>query len=124
MVDVAILQAPDHCFGSFQCLLKPAPVKGLQQIVDRVYLESFQGILIVGGYEDHRRHLFSADSFDHFKTIHGRHLDVQENEIGGQLANGANGFVPVGAFADNLNVRIVRQQALDSPASERFIVDD
>src|SRR6185369_2570313 len=124
IVNVAILQAADHCLGSFQSLLESVTVEGLQQIVERVHLEGFQSILIVGSDEDHGGHSFSADSFDYFKTIHRRHLDVEENEVGTQLANGTNCFVSIRAFANHFNTGIVRQQTLDSSAGEWFIVDD
>jgi hypothetical protein len=68
--------------------------------------------------------LFSADSFDYFKTIHRRHLNVEENEVGSQLTNGSNCFVPIGAFANHVNSLIVRQQTLYSSAGEWFIIDD
>ena len=62
--------------------MEPLSVEGLQQIVQRVHIERAEGVAIVSGDEHDRRHPLRADSFQYRETVHLRHLDVQEQELG------------------------------------------
>jgi hypothetical protein len=81
-------------------------------------------VLIVGRYEDDRRHAVGANRFDDLEPVHLRHLDVQEDEIGGQIVDGGERLLAVAGLRDDLHVRLRRQQAGDPLSGQRLVVRD
>ena len=66
-----------------QGLLEAVAAERLQQVVERVHLEGLERVLVVGGDEDHqsacaRRRPARMTP----KPSHGRHLHVEEDEVG------------------------------------------
>jgi len=53
--------------------------------------------LHIAGYDNHHAgKIFLADSFKYLVTVHHRHIEIQEQELG---LTGANGFKPLLAIA-------------------------
>ena len=65
--------------------LKPLPAERLQQVIDRLHFERADGVFVVGGHEDRRRHAIDADGLDHLEAIHAGHLQIEKHEIGRRM---------------------------------------
>jgi len=76
-------------------------------------LERLQRVLVVGGHEDHHRHLLGADLADHAEAVDGGHLHVEKHELGRQLLDGVDGLHAVGALPHDLDVGFLREQPQD-----------
>ena len=64
---------------AFEGFLKTFPVEGFEQVVERMHVESLQGVLVVGRHEDDHRHLRRPDGLQHRKAIGHRHLHVEKD---------------------------------------------
>ena len=73
-------------------------------------LERLQRVLVVGGHEDHHRHLLGTDLPDHAEAIDGGHLHVEEHELGRELLDRVDGLHAVGALPHDLDVGFLREQ--------------
>ena len=60
---------------------------------------------------------------EHVEAREPRHLDVEEHEIRPLLADGGQGFTPVAALADDLDVRRHAQSQLEASPRQRLVVD-
>ena len=112
------------CARALQRFGEALAVERLEQVVERADLERAQRVLIVGGHEDHERHALAADGFDHLEAVHLRHLHVEEHEIRLVIDDRRDGFFAVAALADDLDVRLARQQPGQPLPRERLIVHD
>ncbi len=86
----------------FHRLLKALGGKRLKQIIDGVFLERFNCVLIVSGSENYSR--LTLDKFEHFKSVNFRHLNIEKNDIRIQFVHRFDAFETVFAFGGNLNV--------------------
>ena len=111
-----------HC--SAQSRLKTLPVKGFEQIVHRMNFKSLQGKFIVSRDEYYCGQVLPFESGENTETIQFRHLDIQKNEIRRKLLNGRNGFLPIGALAENRDVRFIFQKLPHALSRQRLIVDE
>jgi hypothetical protein len=96
----------------------------LQQIVDRVHFEGLDGIAIVRGHEDHRRHVLGADGTQHTEAVQLGHLHVQEHQVGPPFADQAHGLGAIARFGHGSDRGLLLQQELHAFACQRFVVDD
>src|SRR6266550_2818629 len=104
-------------------LLEPLVVERLDQVIDRGEIESRDGV-IVRRREDDRRHVVGADlSYDFQPSLPG-HLDVEEHDIGLQLADRGDRRESVVGSAHDLDVVFVRQQILEPLAREPLVIGD
>src|ERR1051325_4649642 len=87
-------------------------------------LEGFERVPIVGGGEDERRKLRRRQGAQNTESVHLRHLDVENHQIGPMLANSSDGFASTRALGGDGNVRLSREQVADAVASRRFVVPD
>ena len=87
-------------------------VKRFEKVVNRVYFEGFDGILIEGRREDdfRKRDLLIEQFLNHTKAIQAGHLDIEENQIGIVLADKVYGFDAVLALRDDVNVSDALEQ--------------
>ena len=95
---------------------------GLQKVVERVDLEGLDGVLVVGGGEDHLGQFFEA--FQQFEAGHAGHLDVEEEKVGRELRDHRERFLAVARFAGDLDLGMLQQQAAQLQAGKALIVDD
>jgi hypothetical protein len=98
-------------------------IEWFQQIVERLYLESFQRVPVVGGHKDYSGHLLRVDSFEYSKPIKLEHLNVQEHQVRPQAADRLNGFVSVGALTDQLEISGRPQHFSYQAAGPRLVVN-
>ena len=124
LAEVAGAAPLDVAPGVLQRLLEAVAAERLQQVVEGVDLEGLEGVLVVGGHEDHRRHLLGADLLDHAEAVAGRHLHVEEHQIGLLVLDRVDRLLAVGALADQLDVLFLLQQADDALARHRLVVHD
>ncbi len=110
--------------GPGQRLHEAFPGDGLEQIVDRVDLESANRVLVMGGYEHDRRHLLRSDFVHHGEPVHLRHLHVEKHQVRPSFADPLDGFAAVLRFLNGSDLGIVRQQHPQALARQRFIIHD
>ena len=107
--DVRVLRAA--VMYQRQGLGKALRVHRLQQVIDSLRLEGFQGMLPVGrGKHDGRRLIHRGHVERCFHTIHSRHANIQQYDIGVISIHPLQRLKPIGRFATNLIVRQIRQQ--------------
>ncbi|HVE80023.1 MAG TPA: hypothetical protein VNA89_14250 [Gemmatimonadaceae bacterium] len=103
---------------------QPPLVEGLQEIVERVDGEGVERVTVVRGHEHHRRHSLGADGAHDGEAIELRHLHVEEDEVRGEAGDLCHRVGAVGTLADDLDVRLVREQRAEPAAGESFVVHD
>ena len=92
----------------------------LEQIVERVHLERLERIFVVGGHEhDRRRRL---EQLQNLEAVQLGHLDVEQDQVRGQLADPFHRFEAVGAVGHDLDVRLLRQVLAQQRARRLFVV--
>ena len=109
-------------FGAPQRLGEAFAAERFHQVVHRVGVERAHGELLVGGDEDGGRHARRADRRHHVQAGDRRHLDVQEHQVRGQVADRRHRGHAVSAFAGHGDVRILAQQPHHRVACDRFVV--
>jgi hypothetical protein len=114
----------DGLSGARQRLGEALVVERLDQIVDRRHLERFQGELIEGGDEDGHRHRRHADLPDDLETVQPRHLYVEEDQLGGQAADGLHRFRAAPGRGHHGDIRLLGQKIGDPLPGQRLIVGD
>jgi hypothetical protein len=77
-----------------------------QEIVDRGDFKGPDGVLVVRGHEDERRHALCSDGVDDRKAISSWHLHVQEHKVRFFLANEGDCLPPVSRFGDRFHLRL------------------
>ena len=87
-------------------------------------LEGTQGVLVVGGDEHHDREVGRVELPQEREAVHFRHLHVQKQQIGRVVADRLERRSPVGAFADEADVAVVREQTPDRGARGGLVVHD
>src|SRR5258706_7174693 len=113
--------------------LKPGPlrgggeafaIEGFEEIVQGVDFKGAHRVLIIGSDENDAWQGLIPESLEHIEPAELRHLHIQENQIGSQRSDRANGFTSIAALAHNLGLRIVFEHFADHSASSRLVVDD
>ena len=80
-------------------------------------------VLVEGGHENHGGQWW-RELRERLKAVELRHLDVEEEQIGALTIHGGDGLATVGAFADDFDAGLGRQERAEAFAGERFVVDD
>ena len=101
-------------------------VEGLEKVINRVYFEGFDGILIEGGGEDNfrKRNLLIEQFFDYAKAVQAGHLDIEENQVRIVLADKVYGFDAVLALRYDINIADAFEQVREFVAGELLVVHD
>jgi hypothetical protein len=99
----------------------------LQQVVDRVHLESLQRIGVVGGGENDRRRLGEfLQMLRNLDAVDFRHADVEQHDVGIHRRNQFERVAAViglaGDFERNFQ-RAVTQQIAQTVARRRLVID-
>ena len=79
---------------------------------------------VEGGHEDDERPVLGGHGLDDLEAVHAGELDVQEDEVRLQRADGGDGLLAVAALAEDLDVAFGRQQRGQPIACERIGVRD
>jgi hypothetical protein len=99
-------------------------VYGLEQVVNGTEPEGLDGIFLPGGYEND----FKVNVFEAVEQIEARaiaHFDIEQHKVGPFLPYLLFSFFNAAGLADHLHQGAkTYQQALQSLADMRFIVDD
>ena len=90
--------------------------------VPRAHLERLDGILVVGGREDHPGQV--AHLAEHFEAVPLRHPHVQEAEVGALPIDERHGGGQVVRLADDDEVRVIVDQPPQAVARRLLVVDD
>ena len=99
-------------------------VDRFQQIVERIGVESLERELIIGGYEDHDRHVAARESLQHIEAVDSGHLYVQEDNVRRLRPNRVDCLAAVPAFSTNLYVVELLQPNLQTASRQFLIVND
>jgi hypothetical protein len=103
--------------------LQPRLIHRFQQIVDRVDLERFDGVLVVGGDEDDlRRGVPVEQAARDLEAGQARHLHVEEHHVGLQPLNRRQRFDAVPGVADDLDTTHLSQQVAELVPGELLVV--
>lgn len=119
-----------HCLGGKplagpgQCLFEPLVVVGLQEIIDGGHVERLNGVLVVSGRKDDRRHVLRPHLAHHVDPREAGHLDIEEDEVRVQAVDDFDRFAAVRGLADDLGARLAGEQILQPLPGRLFVVDD
>ena len=107
-------------------LRHPLLVEGLEQVVNSVYFERLDRVLVKGGGEnDLGKGDFLVEQFlDHAKAIEAGHLHVEKDQVGVVLADQVDAFEPVFALGHDVHVADIFQQEGKFVTGKLFIVHD
>jgi len=78
----------------------------------------------VGGDEDSRGRKIGAEHLEKIECVMVGHLNIQENQIGPDTADGCKSFGAGAAFADELDFTIALQEDGQAAPRQWFIVND
>src|SRR5262249_24092756 len=102
-LEITVL-APDERTRLFERLAEPRTVEWLEQIIERVYFERPQGVVIVRRDEDQLRPARRVERFEHLEAVERWHLNVEEEQVGPLALDLKQRFAAVGALAHELDV--------------------
>ena len=108
--------------GALQRLRQAIAGHRLQQIVDGFLLEGGYGVLVVRGLKDDQRPRL-AQMARHVEPADLRHRDVEQEEIGPQVAYAVQGLEAVRRFTDAFGLEILQQAPQPDPR-RRLVVHD
>src|SRR4051794_36909702 len=89
---------------------------GGQRLIDQVVLD------VAGQDQDTRREAFAARDGDDLRPGHPGHPDVDDRDVGDQLADLLEGAPPVTRLADEFQRRALPHRSGDTPEKERMVV--
>jgi hypothetical protein len=95
-----------------------------QQIIKCMEFKRFQCKFIIRCNEDDPRERGRTDPFKEFESIHLRHLDVQEDQVGLLLLKGGERLETVRTDVDDIDIRFALREQFHLLAGERFIIND
>jgi hypothetical protein len=107
-----------------QRVSKALVVKRLQQIVERMNLKRFQGILIKRRHKDHRLNVLSTDAPQHVKPIHLGHLNVEKDQIRRVRLDRFHRLTSIATLVKDLNLSISLEQQTKIAARQRLVVNN
>ena len=94
----------------------------LEQVVDRMQVERLLRVLVVGRREDDA--IAPAGELEHLEAGQLGHVDVEEDEVGRQLADRLRGVEAVLRLAGNGDVGMVGEVLAHQEAGEFLVVGD
>ena len=106
--------------GFLQALI----VDGLQNVVNGVHIEGVHGVLVKCGDKDHQWHGVALKFTYYLKTVHARHLYVQEQQVWLQLCHRPQCLFAIATFSDQLEFGMIFQPQLETAPGERFVVNN
>ena len=126
-----LMQMPPRAGKGF---LEAHRVEWLEEKVERVDLEGAQGVIVVSRDEhDGWRpgpilrplvRVAALEGLDDLEAIDFRHLDIEEDEVGVGIVDGAQRFGAVRTFGYHFDVGVLGEQRPHALTRELFVVDD
>src|SRR5687767_10121840 len=110
--------------GAGHRALDPFAIERLQKIVERVYVECLQSVLVVCSNKNDRRKPLGIERFDHLETVLFRHLYVQKNEVRILSVDRVDGLETVAALTDDADAVFFSEEPFDPVPGEWFVVYD
>ena len=110
--------------STLQSVCQPRPVNRFEQVIDRIHLESFHGVLIIGSDKGNQRHTALPDQPNHSQTVQFRHLQVEQCQIRPLPLNNFHGLYSVFSFTDDLDVIERPQESSQKRPSWPFVICD
>jgi len=92
--------------------------------MQRVHIECPQNMLFIRCQKDNCRQAFSRQCAQHLKTVHSRHLDVKEYNIGRSFQNSLHRGYPISALSYDFDILESTQSVNDATARQGLVVDD
>ncbi len=89
-----------------------------------MHLEGGEGVLVVRRDEDDGRHPRRPDLPHHFEPVELGHLNVEQHDVGLELANHAHGRAAIAALPDDDDLRMLAEQRAHARARMRLVVGD
>ena len=119
----ALAEAP---LGALERALEALGAEGLEQVVHGMGVEGAHGVLVVGGGEDHggRTRARRIHQLQHLEAVEFGHLDIEEEQVGGKIGHGFDGFEAVGAFGGDFDFRMRGEQFAEEAAGQFLVVHD
>lgn len=101
-------------------------VEGLEDVIDGVYVEGLNGVLIERGSKNDMWHFhFAFDKlFEDTEAVKTGHLNVKEDQIGGVFFDERDGFDAVFALADDVDFGKSFEKKRELFARGFFVVND
>src|ERR1043165_9037567 len=100
----------------------PLAAERLEEVVERVDLEGGDGVAVVRGGEDDEGAV--DDLLGDRDAGRAGHADVEEEEVGTELVDGADGGEAVAALVDDVDPVDLPEMLAQGAARERFVVGD
>ena len=120
-----VRRRPGSRARAFQRLMHPLRAEGFQQIVQRLGLECLQREAVVGGDEDHRRHVSSAPTAaSTSKPFISGICTSRNTQVRTLLVDRGDGAAPIGARRQQAQLGLAAQQALQPLPRQRLVIDD
>ena len=91
---------PHLLHGLGQTLL----VDRFEEIIERMGLESLEGVFVKGGHKNDDRHIGADQGLDDGKTVEPGHLDIEKNQLGLFLAYRGDSLSTVAALGNHFDV--------------------
>src|SRR5208283_4722805 len=95
-------------------------VDRLQQIIDVMHLEGFQGVLVVSRREDHRRLVWKP--VQQFEAGHAGHLNIEEESVDRFAGKELQGHCGICSTPGDDHGRLFAQQPFQALHRERFVI--
>ena len=95
---------------------------GLEEIIERIHFESFEGILVIGSGEDHQWD--AVELFEELEAGAAGHLDIEEEQVGLESGDLSEGVFRVAGFAGDFDFGMRFEEAAQFGAAEAFVIDD
>ena len=80
--------------------------------------------MFVSRQEDNARQSFLGQRAENLKTVHARHLYIEEDEVGQKLEDLRHRGQTVWAFAHDLDIRALPQSHTNTAAGEWLVIDN
>jgi hypothetical protein len=107
--------------GALERLLQPGRLDRLEQVIDRADVEGLDGVLGVGGAEDHVGRRLGQHRHG-LQPREARHLDVEEEHVDGAAGHLAQDLGAIAALARQLGAGDQTQQAHQAPPGQLLVV--
>ena len=120
----SLRRTPIFGFCSLQSLTESLRRKRLQEIINGVHVEGLDRILVVCGHENHRAGQFCSDLPQGGKSVHLRHLHIQEDQVEATSEHEFCRLFSADSLLDDPDFRILIEEHPDSLARQALIVRD
>src|SRR5678815_5699638 len=110
--------------GLVYSLREAFPIERFRQIVDGVYVESTNGVLIICSNKNDYRKALSIEVLQHIEPVEVGHLYIQKDEVWIMFLNRINCLSSISRFRNYFNLRMVFEHLANSIACEWFIVNN